>query len=555
MRYFPHIIFLLLFLLGFSSCKNKFEQQLDFVEKIAYTNGDESWKILTEIDTTKLTEKQKMRLFLHATYIKGIYASSINLLDEDIKEGDSIFSGKLNSDEIKWNIVKSFDAKQKGDPVGWLENLKDAEFLAIQLDRKAELGFIYLYLSKVYQQGFNGTVGRYYAEKARKIFEELNLPDPLRDARMSVIGSIIVQRDYKTALDSMEAMIPDVMDNATESYKSYFLDQLARTYDENDMTDKAISIWQSIYDDKPISSNTLAHWANAYLHINKLDSALILINEAIELPHNNTDEYLCRNVQYQILEKGGQKDKLPQIDSLRQLAATGIGEERKLEESSLSLNVKYDSATRDAWIKANNAKAHTLIAIFVSIISCMALVIIWLIYRKRNKLLKLEHENDILKIHNLEQNLFLSDNHNKIVTSKITSLFQSRFNVLDDLAVTYFECKDTGNESKRIYNEVKEVLNNFNSDKSILELTEILNGYHNNLMMKFKSDFPKLSKSQYRLAVFLFCGFSLPSISLFMDTELKNIYVYKSRLKSLISKSDSPNKEEYLSFLNKTGLS
>ena len=548
MRKFTYIILITFVLLGCFSCRNKFDRNIDLAEKLSYIEGDSAWKILTEIDTTKLTEKQKMQLFLNAAYLKGIYANPIYLFDEDIKEGDSYFSGKLDSDEIKWYIVKSIDAKQKGDPVGWLENLKDAEFLAIQLDRKAELGFIYLYLSKVYQQGFNGTVGRYYAEKAAKIFKELNFPAHLKDARMSVIGSIIVQGDYKTALDSMEAMTPEVMNNATESYKVFFLDQLARTYDENEMTDKAISIWQSIYADKPISSNTLAHWANAYLHINKFDSALILINEAIELPHNNTDEYLCRNVQYQILEKAGQKDKLPQIDSLRNIASVRIGEEKKLEDVSLSLNIKYDSTTRDAWIKVNNAKAHTLIAIFVSIISCMALVIIWLIYRKRNKLLKLEHENDILKIQNLEQNLFLSDNQNKEINSKITSLFQSRFKVLDDLAATYFECKDTGNEQKRIYNEVKEVLNNFNNDKSIHELTEILNGYHNNLMTKFKTDFPKLSKSQYRLAVFLFCGFSLPSISFFTDTELKNIYVYKSRLKSLISHSESPNKEEYLKF-------
>ena len=269
MRIFTYIILITFVLLGCFSCRNKFDRNIDLVEKLSYIEGDSAWKILTEIDTTKLTEKQKKQLFLKAAYLKGIYANPIYLLDEDIKEGDSYFTGKLDSDEIKWNIVKSFDAQQKGDPIGWLENLKDAEFLAIQLDRKAELGFIYLYLSKVYQQGFNGTVGRYYAEKARKIFEDLKLPNPLRDARMSVIGSIIVQRDYKAALDSMEVMIPEVMDNATENYKVFFLDQLARTYDENERTDKAISIWQRIYTDKPISSNTFAH---RQMHISILTS-------------------------------------------------------------------------------------------------------------------------------------------------------------------------------------------------------------------------------------------------------------------------------------------
>lgn len=65
-------------------------------------------------------------------------------------------------------------------------------------------------------------------------------------------------------------------------------------------------------------------------------------------------------------------------------------------------------------------------------------------------------------------------------------------------------------------------------------------------MVRFKEDFPKMSASQYRLALYLFCGFSLQAISIFTDTELRNIYVYKSRLKSAISKSDTPRKAEYL---------
>lgn len=69
-------------------------------------------------------------------------------------------------------------------------------------------------------------------------------------------------------------------------------------------------------------------------------------------------------------------------------------------------------------------------------------------------------------------------------------------------------------------------------------------------MAHFDEDFPKLSASQRKLALFLFCGLSLQSISIFQGTDLRNIYVYKSRLKSAISKSDSPRKELYLSYFS-----
>lgn len=536
-----------LFLLSCSHGSNV-NRQLDEAEEIMAVDGSGAWEILTKINTEDLSEDQEYRMCLLAAFHSVIYANPLFLTDSDLQECDSKFSGEFNPDEIKWLIVKSYDAKLKGGPLARLENLKDAEFLAIQLERKPELAFIYLYLANVYEQGFNGTVSRYYADKAAALFRELDYPLHLRDARMATVGAYAAQRDYKSMLDSLEAMQANVMEISTESYKSYFLDQLARAYAENGMTDKAVAIWHRLYEGQDISSNTLAHWAYAYMGINKLDSALVLIGEANSLPHNATDEYLCRNVEYQILEKMGRKERLAVIDSLRQAAAEKIREERKLEESSLALNVKYDSATREAWGEANRAKFHTLVAIFIAVTFILIAVIILLLLRKRNRMLRLEHENDVLRIQSLQSNLFESDSRNKEINSRISELFQSRFKLLDGLAATYFECRDTGQEQKRIYADVRDALNNFSSPEAMQELTDILNGYHDNIVDRFKADFPKLSASQTRLALYLFCGFSLPSISIFTGTELRNLYVYKSRLKSAISKSDSPRKAEYLGY-------
>ena len=172
----------------------------------------------------------------------------------------------------------------------------------------------------------------------------------------------------------------------------------------------------------------------------------------------------------------------------------------------------------------------------------------YIFMKKRNQLLKLEHENDILKIKTMQDNLFKSDCRNKDMSARISELFHTRFNLIDALAATYFECKDTAQEQKRIYSDVKSALSNFGTKEATQELTDIVNGYKNNLMENFHSDFPKIPPSQYRLALYLFCGFSLPSISIFTDTELRNIYVYKSRLKSMISKSESPRKDKYLGY-------
>ncbi|WP_289287775.1 hypothetical protein [uncultured Duncaniella sp.] len=162
--------------------------------------------------------------------------------------------------------------------------------------------------------------------------------------------------------------------------------------------------------------------------------------------------------------------------------------------------------------------------------------------------MKIEHTNDLLKIQNLQNDLFEKNKQQEEMSGKIESLFRTRFRLLDGLASSYFECRETGQEQKRIYADVKNSLNDFSSDTATQELTDVVNGYKNGLMEHFKADYPKLSASQYRLALYLFCGFSLPSISIFIGTDLRNIYVYKSRLKSIISKSETPRKEEYLKY-------
>lgn len=533
----------------FFACSNSnTEHDLSEAESFIIENPDSTISILLHMDTTNMLSSQIARQKLLFFYTQLIYGNQIPIESYDIEKGDNAFNNKFNNDEIKWLIVKSAEANRSGNPVARIELLKDAEFLAVQLNNKVDLGIIYFFLSKVYEQGFNGTVSKYYAEKALSIFEELNWQSKIRDARMAIVGAYCVNRDYKSALDLLIAMQPEVMENAHESYQIYFLDQLARHFDEDGQSRKAIEIWHSIYDGNDIPANTLAHWANSYLRMNELDSAYMLIQRADSLPRNNTDEYLCRNVEYSILEKMGHKQELERIDSLRSNALNNTMEERHLEESSLALNMKYDSATRQAWVEASKARYRASLAFFIAILTIIAGFALYIIFKKRNQVLRLQHENDILKINRLQDNLFKSDSRHNDISAKISDLFTTRFNLIGDLAATYFECKDTRHEQKRIYSEVKTALSNFGTKEAIEDLTKIVNGYKNNLLDQFKRDYPNMSPAQYRLALYLFCGFSLPAISIFTDTEIKNLYVYKSRLKSAISKSDSPRRDEYLKY-------
>lgn len=548
MRKLVYILFVSMLLLSGCFGKGGIDNQLNAVDGLLGNYPDSAMSVLVGMDTASMSDFQKDRRVLQYAYLSMIYGNLVNLDEENVRSGDSVFNGTFTGDEVKWLVIKSDDAKHRGDFVARIEYLKDAEFLAIQLDTKFDLAIIYQYLANVYSQGFNGTVSKYYADKSVALFRELGCPKQLRESRMAVAGALAAKRDYKSMLDSLEAMKDEVMANAPDHYRRYFLDQLARGYDEDGQTAKAIGIFHELYDGEDVSANTLAHWARAYWRVGELDSAYLFIQRANSLAHNATDEYLCRNVEYGILEKMGRRSELAMVASLREQASERIMEERKLEESSLALNVKYDAAARKAWLEAAESRTRTYVAIFVAMLLAIVAAGVYLYLRKRNQLLVLAHENDVLRIRTLQNNLFESDSRQKDVASKISELFNTRFKLIDALAASYFECRDTGQEQKRIYSDVKNSISDFSSDSSTQELEDIANAYNDNLMSRFREDFPSLSKAQYRLALYIFCGFSLPSISIFTGSDLRNIYVYKSRLKGVINKSDCARKEDYLAY-------
>lgn len=541
-----YLLFTILFVM-LCAC-SKYDKALSRIENSMIEKPDWAFTALAELDTLSMSEHQKAHRALLQAYMGVIYVNPIEMTSADLDRATSAFDGDCTTDEVKSLIIKSEVANANGSPVERLEILKDAEFLAYQLDDKLDLAFIYMYLSNAYAKGFNGSVSAYYANKALQLFNELGYKKQTIDARMAIVGALAVKRDYATMLDSLMAIRPDVMSFSTDSYKVYFLDQLARTLDENGRSSEAIEIWHGIYNIDSVSSNTLAHWSRAYIHTNRLDSAEILINKAIALPHNITDEYLCRNVQYDIVEGLGRNTELLVIDSLRSKAAHIDYEERKIAESSLALNKKYDSATLSAWRELQANKQRTLILAAAFAILLLLLLGGILFYRRRLQLLSVENENHLLRLQNIEHNLFEKECEHNAVTEKVAALFKSRFNTIDRLASAWFECKETGREQKRILAETKSLIDKFITETSLRELEDIVNTANNNLMTHFDEDFPKLSANQRKLALFIFCGLSLQSISIFQGSDLRNIYVYKSRLKSAISSSDSPRKELYLSY-------
>lgn len=117
-----------------------------------------------------------------------------------------------------------------------------------------------------------------------------------------------------------------------------------------------------------------------------------------------------------------------------------------IEQNQRSIEEKHDLE-----LKAQEKERQKSQIIWCSISIVSLLCIIILAYSLYVKRIKMEHTNDLLKIRNLQDSLFEKDKRQEEMSNKIGSLFSTRFKLLDGLASSYFECKETGQEQKRIY--------------------------------------------------------------------------------------------------------
>lgn len=205
-----------------------------------------------------------------------------------------------------------------------------------------------------------------------------------------------------------------------------------------------------------------------------------------------------------------------------------------------------------------------VVVVLVSII-----ILVSIIAYQRIKSQKQEIENNIIQAANLcyvlrtkeDETLSLRSSYGKEIERKtaenlklyeaINSLFEQRFATIDKLSSAYYEYQSSANEKQKIYTEVMKLVNGLGSDKNMIkELESFINIYKDNLLVRFKNEFPDIKDSDYTLYLYLVAGFSSRAISIFIGENIDVVYNRKSRLKQRINKNNSMYKEEFLSPLS-----
>lgn len=110
---------------------------------------------------------------------------------------------------------------------------------------------------------------------------------------------------------------------------------------------------------------------------------------------------------------------------------------------------------------------------------------------------------------------------------------------------------DSERTRNTVYRNYKETLRNIQNNPTLFsDIENSLNHYCNNLMIRFKEQFPDIKGEKLHLAMAFFTGMPYNAVQLlFKNHSIDSLKMTKNRLKKRINESDSQDKDDFLDML------
>ena len=217
--------------------------------------------------------------------------------------------------------------------------------------------------------------------------------------------------------------------------------------------------------------------------------------------------------------------------------SAAIAQREFLEQKSVNNNLT---------IKAQRRFISLVVLLLLFLLSVISLLYTW----KQN-----EKERMALIIGTLEGQIIDLSDENKDYETKINDLRRgkamARFSYLSELYEILYRNNNESNDQalRRVYLQIKSKVSDLGSDiKARKRFEDMLNEESDNIVNRFRSDFPNLPEETVRLASYIFAGFDNTTLSLVLGTSPSNTRSVKKRLKDRIALSSAIYRDEYLSY-------
>ncbi len=240
--------------------------------------------------------------------------------------------------------------------------------------------------------------------------------------------------------------------------------------------------------------------------------------------------------------RNAHKSLRAEYDSIWNYLTKALSQDASLAAEEFHLGVIKDE-------KDHSSNILTVSLTVISVLIVLAVIAYLIASRKMEREKRISAEI-CLDVKILKEEIESLAKYNQSLSQNIYKLFGEKFDFIDKLSNDYYEYRGLKSEKAKLSDSVNKILKSFKEQNTVSNLVIVIDRYFNGLASDFKADFPQLPEIDYKLFLFLICGFSIKSIALFLDKSNDVLYNHKSRMKAKISASDCPRKKEYLRFFS-----
>lgn len=400
-------------------------------------------------------------------------------------------------------------------------------------------GLIYTQMGDIYKHYCDYTKSFEAYSKSRDHYEKAGLIQH-RNYALLEMGKVCLHTNTTNyGIDYLKNSLHAAIDSNDSTLIRLCLSELMIQYDASEKYIDAYEIFKRLSDNYSISSHTtyiigtIAHilaannkkdesikyleygWSKSY---DKADSTAMYFQSArvnIQF-HNYKQAYIdynkCTKLQFKLLQ-----------ESLRQ---------------------PIISAQKDYFRQKSerNHQRYTISKIVASTIAAFGIAISLAIVKYMRYRIRLKNEEInryMATVNELQSTIRQHDD----MAPLLERLLKDRLQLIDELGNMYYEQPNTRKQQEHIYCKVKSVIDDLsNNRKTLDELEDIVNKCRDNKMARLRKDMPELKEKDFKLACYLFAGFSNRIICIFMGDSIENIYKRKSRLKAKIAASSTPSR-------------
>ena len=544
-------------LLLFSGCSGggiRLAETLSHAEKIVAEAPDSVLRLLRELPTDALRSRELRARYALLQAEAAERAGTLNNNDSILRIAWEYY--RKHPHEIR-GICKTLYYRgqsrlRQGDKPGALRLFLEVEEKLRPIDEPYYLGLLYLRIGGVYRAELNFVRAYRYYRDARDLFIRSDAARQTTEAQLGMTVSALRMRDLGRALRdcSMALERADELRDDTLVRRSLALFATIYTVVESERIpdDLLRRIETSIRSDTTAAGYCTR--AQTFLLRNRPDSARRCLQRAETLDPDNDVLPMIEYTAYRVETRAGRyRDAARMIDRFIFLNDSLTRTALQASAGMIERDYFRERAAFADFRMQNRRLGERLVAAVVLLL----LLIAGLILRQRIRLHKERNERYLLLVREAEaeyRNLARSLQQRDRDEARMKGLIASRFDIVDRLGKTLYERENTVSGQAVMTREVKRIIEGFAENGDMLqELEHIVDMAHDGVMRKLRRDFPKMKESDVRLLCYIFGGFSPQVISLFMEENVANVYARKSRLKSRIKASETPDRELFLTLL------